>query len=78
MTLSTCIGALDGKPVQIECPNIDTTAYFIYKTTHSIVLLTLVNVNYNLYGLQMSINMVEIVVEVCLKDRYWPNGLQAT
>jgi len=38
-----CIGSIDGKHVEIKCPNKSGTSYFCYKNYFSIVLLAIVD-----------------------------------
>jgi len=42
-----CIGSIDGKHVEIKCPNKSGTSYFCYKNYFSIVLLAIVDPYYN-------------------------------
>ena len=41
-----CIGALDGKHIMIQPPKGSGSPYYNYKGTHSVILLALVNANY--------------------------------
>lgn len=41
-----CIGSLDGKHINIQCPIKGGSAYFNFKWVNSIVLLALVNAHY--------------------------------
>jgi hypothetical protein len=60
------LGAIDGKHVVIQCPTKSGSEFYSYKELFSIVLLTLVDANYNF-----------LFVDVCCQSRISDGGVFA-
>lgn len=49
-----CIGATDGKHINIQYPIIAESTYYSYKGSHSIVLLALIYADYKFIAIRMA------------------------
>ena len=58
-----CIGAIDGKHIRTECPNMTGTYCYNYKESYSIVLLAICDSNYCLFYSISGIMVATMTVE---------------
>ena len=50
---TNCIGAIDGKHINIQCPINARSTFFNYKGSHSVVLLALVDADYKFIAIDV-------------------------
>ena len=69
-SFGNCIGAIDGKHIIMQAPARSGSCYFTYKKTHSIVLLAVVNANYE-YMMVISVLKEDRVMVAFLLIATW-------
>ncbi|KAK4884902.1 hypothetical protein RN001_001173 [Aquatica leii] len=65
-----CIGAIDGKHINIQCPINAGSSFYNYKRCHSVVLLAIVDANYNFIAINIGAYAETATVVFSVRQRW--------